>query len=1253
MAFFLMFCVSCNENYHLNLDGATATDASLSLPSAVLGQTPMVGTCFPDGSTVTISSEDFDTSTPGPFSCPCEAGKFDCGMVNIPGTGPNGENPKIDVSIKDQNGNTNTNEATAPVPEVDLVHTIDLEVGQPTTLSGVCNVEGADIELTSPDMAPSPVSCTCANNAFNCGPVIFSGTGPNSAMPVVNTLMTDPVTNISVTDQDTLNVNLFVELNPNFTFTPSSSAQTLPANMGACAPSGAMVSLEASPATSMLTSPVACTCNAGAIDCSAVSVVINSTDFTLTPTISNGGSSVGGSAASADVPASISINSIGGPFQTDDPIAVTGTCSVPGSGISIVLPANIGLSSGSSPVACTCSPFGTFDFSSSECGSVTLTANTTGSSLSITATITDTDGDTTNDSDSIEIIDRDTDGDGIPDATDVDDDNDGILDTKECPTTDLTSGVGSFESIAGTQGGGNHRVGSLSGFSHSIGSADILLTPNLTVAAGGGTGWAAGFGNGVNASPDGDNFVVAYYFTTGNREGFNYSLTSLNVGSNYTIEFYQTYAGVEGNVPTNPIPVGELGRWKITTPSGINFTPELDFKGIDNQVWEKVSLSFTANAASHDITFEADPGTDGITVGTYGDVIGIDGLVIYESTGSCETESDGDAIVNRNDLDSDNDGMSDLTESGFSYVSADSNSDGLISGAESLTWLQDNINGSITDGDANNDGLMDIYDVAYNTLLLGGTFGTDAINSDSDIARNFLDLDSDGDTIPDATEARASGDYVAYPATIDDTADSDDDGILDIYDDSLVFGSTDTLFKTGINSPNADDDDSTDFIPDYLDLDSDEDGINDQTEAGTISTVPTYADPDGSVNNPIGTSDGLTVSDIGATEPDFRNVVKVALNNPGNVFLGKAAEFTGTCSSSGSADGDVTLTIAGVTPSVLTCPCSSGTFTCPSTTYDTLPDVLEFDVAYKSASGDEMGYGSCPPYTPPTNSGKESWYKAHNSGGNVANSYTGSGNYKQGNDSIGLPKRGGGPWVRTFPAARAFYNMLDEHDTKKKELTSSGVMVNLPACQDGVLFEAGDTLGLKWNSLGVGRYAVHFKLGTDPSNAPFVWQQRSWNYAAKTHTRNVVIAGDITNFYSRMYTVDDVDSADMYLQFRINGGAYKNIPRAWISPTNTDASLSIAGLVSPKALDDSMSGAVDTILDSSVLDNDADDSAIIAASLEILENADAGTEGICSVVGSLVRFTPVGGYTGTTSCTYKICDDDTVCDTAKVSFTYQ
>jgi len=87
-------------------------------------------------------------------------------------------------------------------------------------------------------------------------------------------------------------------------------------------------------------------------------------------------------------------------------------------------------------------------------------------------------------------------------------------------------------------------------------------------------------------------------------------------------------------------------------------------------------------------------------------------------------DTDLDQINDLCDLDSDNDGISDFTESGFLFTNADTNSDGFISKSESLAWLKLNVNPGITSGDANGDGLMDIFDVAYNTLLASGTFGT-------------------------------------------------------------------------------------------------------------------------------------------------------------------------------------------------------------------------------------------------------------------------------------------------------------------------------------------------------------------------------------------------------------------------------------------------------------------------------------------------------------------------------------------------
>ncbi len=388
---------------------------------------------------------------------------------------------------------------------------------------------------------------------------------------------------------------------------------------------------------------------------------------------------------------------------------------------------------------------------------------------------------------------------------------------------------------------------------------------------------------------------------------------------------------------------------------------------------------------------------------------------------------------------------------------------------------------------------------------------------------------------------------------------------------------------------------------------------------------------------------------------DFTNsassIQSVALNNPGHIFLGQAKVLSGSCISPGVEE-DVVVTIAGATPGMLTCPCENGTFTCPSTVFTDLPEVLNFDVLYKGAENIEMGFGSCPPYTPPTNVGKEYYYRRTNVG-NVANGPTHSSNFS-GTDGFGLPTKGGGvQGIRNHPLS--FYRVDDVNNANTRELNYSGAMFNVPNCIDGQFFDVGDSLQIQYSTAGVGRYAIRFKAGNTPNGAPQVYHNRQWTFDPRYHTRSITITGDITNFYSRVFFIDDKDSAQMNLRYRINGGTYKTIPTAWISDSHADASLSVAGLVSPTALDDEISGSVNDILEVDVSANDTDDNAIDKSLTSILENANPTTEGVCSITASpdyFVRFTPITGFLGQASCTYKTCDNENVCDTAKVQFNY-
>ncbi|WP_200831827.1 gliding motility-associated C-terminal domain-containing protein, partial [Aquimarina sp. AU474] len=169
---------------------------------------------------------------------------------------------------------------------------------------------------------------------------------------------------------------------------------------------------------------------------------------------------------------------------------------------------------------------------------------------------------------------------------------------------------------------------------------------------------------------------------------------------------------------------------------------------------------------------------------------------------------DGDGIPNYLDRDSDNDGIVDIVEAGGTDGDGDGETDYPISGDPT----------SMIDND--NDGLDDSLDTIDSGSGAGEVITGTALtipNSDSDVNPNYLDIDADNDGIVDNIEGQLTVGYIAPSGN-----DTDNDGIDDSYDPDNGGNSIVPVDTDGNTSEN---------LPDYIDLDSDDDGESDSIEA--------------------------------------------------------------------------------------------------------------------------------------------------------------------------------------------------------------------------------------------------------------------------------------------------------------------------------------------------------------------------------------------------------------------------------------
>ncbi|MCW1923320.1 hypothetical protein OKA05_12215 [Luteolibacter arcticus] len=479
----------------------------------------------------------------------------------------------------------------------------------------------------------------------------------------------------------------------------------------------------------------------------------------------------------------------------------------------------------------------------------------------------DGDGDGDGIPDAVEIANAgpggDTDGDGVSDQFDLDSDNDGINDVIEAGGKDA-DGNGRQDASGDTN---SDEDGD--GIIDSVDSNDAVL--------GGGNGVALtvpdtdldGTQNYVDLDSDNDglsDLVESGQAPANDSTGVLSSGDTDGDGIDNLVDGLASHGDFPGS--SGPIPDADNDGIPnaFETDSDNNGTPDINgtpYAGLDGNGDGRIDNGADADGDGIPNGADTEPGEFGGLANPTGDSDG-DGIS-NEDEGSGLVDTDGDGVSDIVDGDSDGDGVPDVSEGADDF-----DSDGVANNRD-LDSDNDGINDVIEGGgtDANGNGLQDasgdanpdedgdgiVDSVDTNDAVAGGGTGSalPLPDTDGDNARDFLDLDSDNDTISDLVESGLGA------------ADSDNDGIgegADTDQDGLVASVDGLPGARGDANGSVPTDTDGDGIPNYIDPNSDGTGAMDIASVGNGGLD---GNGDGKIDNATDT-DGDGIPDVADDE---------------------------------------------------------------------------------------------------------------------------------------------------------------------------------------------------------------------------------------------------------------------------------------------------------------------------------------------------------------------------------------------------